>query len=209
MKYKIKIKRKKKPLKSIYIVFILIIILTCIGTSYSIFTRTLYINGTVVGSYEDFPLPDTEPVVPQNNPDRLSTNTNMTGGLLNVQVFTHVEDEQESYNTIVTKIRNGTKTWITNTIDITFSMSIKNNSSFDFTNGRVEVTEYDPSNYITSRSQTISPTTVTSGNTTTLTAVIRFAARNNIPVGSYVNYKISFNCEGQTRYYNYKVLIVS
>lgn len=155
MKYKMR--RKKKPLKTIYIFIIAIIILFFVSTSYSLLNKTLYINATVSGEYLEPVLPDSEVV---QEGDRLSTNTSLSGGWLNVSVFTHVEDVIEGNNTVVTKIKNGNKTWLTSQISVDFSMSIKNNSSIEYTNGKVEVEEYDPDSKITPSTSTLTMTTV-------------------------------------------------
>ena len=73
--------------------------------------------------------------------------------------------------------------------------------------GDVEVEEYDPSNRINPSSQELSTTIVQTGDSVTLTVEIDFEARYAVTPGSYVNYKISYMCNGATRYYNYKILI--
>ena len=45
------------------------------------------------------------------------------------------------------------------------------------------------------------------GETVTLTAELTFISQSEVPVGSYINYKVGFICNGVRRYYNYKILI--
>lgn len=205
MKYKIK--RKKRTIKVSYVCLILLVILVLMSTSYSLWQTNLYINGTVTGKYVEPELP-VDIVRPSN--DRLTTNTNLTGGLFGVSVFRFESDTVEG-NTVVTRITNGDKTWLTQTITVTFSMTIQNNSGNTFTDAQIQVEEYDPSNRInptsTNVNDLLSTTTVTNGNSVTLAAEIRFNATDDITVGSYVNYKISFLCDGVRRYYNYQILI--
>lgn len=205
MKYKIK--RKKRTIKVSYVCLILLVILVLMSTSYSLWQKNLYINGTVTGKYVEPELP-VDIVRPSN--DRLTTNTNLTGGLFGVSVFRFESDTVEG-NTVVTRITNGDKTWLTQTITVTFSMTIQNNSGNTFTDAQIQVEEYDPSNRINPTSTNVkdllSTTTVTNGNSVTLAAEIRFNATDDITVGSYVNYKISFLCDGVRRYYNYQILI--
>lgn len=205
MKYKIK--RKKKTIKVSYICLILLVILVLMSTSYSLWQTNLYINGTIVGEYVEPELP-VDIVRPSD--DRLTTNTNLTGGLFGVSVFRFESDTIDG-NTVVTRITNGDKTWLTQTITVTFSMTIQNNSGNTFTDAQIQVEEYDPSNRInptsTNVNDLLSTTTVTNGNSVTLEAQIRFNATNDVTVGSYVNYKISFLCDGVRRYYNYQILI--
>ncbi len=205
MKYKIK--RKKKTFKAWYILFILITIIILMSTSYSLWQTQLNIYGTVVGEY-------TEPELPVNivspGGDRLTTNSDLTGVLFGVDVFRFESDTAEG-NTVTTSISNGFKTWLTRTINISFSLTVQNNSGSTYTDGNVEIEEYDPSNRMNPTSQSaselLSATIVQSGDSVTLTAEISFEARYNVTAGSYVNYKISFLCDGITRYYNYRILI--
>lgn len=205
MKYKLK--RKRKTIKVSYICLILLVILVLMSTSYSLWQTNLYINGTVVGEYLEPELP-VDIVRPSN--DRLTTNTNLTGGWFGISVF-RFESDTIDRNTVVTRITNGDKTWLTQTITVTFSMTIQNNSGNTFTDAQIQVEEYDPNNRInptsTNVNDLLSTTTVTNGNSVTLSAEIRFIATDNITVGSYVNYKISFLCDGVRKYYNYKILI--
>ena len=205
MKYKIK--RKKTTIKVSYICLTLLVIIVLMSTSYSLWQKNLYINGTVTGKYVEPELP-VDIVRPSN--DRLTTNTNLTGGLFGVSVFRFESDTIDG-NTVVTRITNGDKTWLTQTITVTFSMTIQNNSGNTFTDAEIQVEEYDPSNRInptsTNVNDLLSTTIVTNGNSVTLAAEIRFTATDDVTVGSYVNYKISFLCDGVRRYYNYQILI--
>ena len=205
MKYKIK--RKKTTIKVSYICLTLLVIIVLMSISYSLWQKNLYINGTVTGEYVEPELP-VDIVRPSN--DRLTTNTNLTGGLFGVSVFRFESDTIDG-NTVVTRITNGDKTWLTQTITVTFSMTIQNNSGNTFTDAEIQVEEYDPSNRInptsTNVNDLLSTTIVTNGNSVTLAAEIRFTATDDVTVGSYVNYKISFLCDGVRRYYNYQILI--
>lgn len=205
MKYKIK--RKKRTIKVSYICLVLLVILVLMSTSYSLWQKNLYINGTVTGEYTEPELP-VDIVKPSN--DRLTTNSDLTGGWFGISVFRFESDETNG-NTVITKITNGSKTWLTQTITVTFSITLQNNSGSTYTDAQIEVEEYDPSNRInptsTNVNDLLSTTIVQSGNNVTLTAEISFEARYDITVGSYVNYKISFLCDGVRRYYNYQILI--
>ena len=213
MKYKIK--RKKRTIKVSYVCLILLVILVLMSTSYSLWQTNLYINGTVDINYIEPELP--VEVVTQG--DRFSTNTSFQigGNLINYNIFTVNGDENDG-NTVTTNIVNADKpNWIIawmyqDTVTVTFTMTIQNHSGFTFTEGRLEGEnnvneEYDPDNRITPASANLSTTTVQNGENVTLTAEITFATKENITMGSYVNYKISFLCDGARRYYNYKILI--
>lgn len=202
---KIKFKRKKKNFNIYFLILPFIICIVLISTSYSLWNTNLYIDGSVVGEYQEPALPGE---VVQNG-DRYSADNNFKGGWLGVEVFTFVRDTYEG-NTITTEIRNGRSLIFTNSISPTFSISITNNSGYTYTNGQVTVEEKDTNSKISPGTPTLSATTVENGETVTLTAAITFSVRNSsITVGDYVNYKISFDCNGTTKYINYKILIVS
>ena len=207
MKYKVK--RKKKTIKVSYICLILIVILVLMSTSYSLWQTNLYINGTVTGEY-------TEPELPVDivrpSEDRLTTNTSLRGGILDAyEIFTFQEDIQEN-NTVTTEIVNGQKViFVQNTIDVTFSLTLQNTSGSTFTDPTIEIEEYDPSERMNPTSTDVngvlSATVVENGESVTLSVEIEFEARRDVTVGSYVNYKIGFLCDGIRRYYNYRILI--
>lgn len=205
-KYK---RKKRKLIKTRFLVVLILIVIVFISISYSYLTRELYINGTISGKYVKDSLPGADVVKPDTaEEDRLSTNTSFeTGLLVSFQVFKSEGDEQDG-NTIITKISNNEKTWLTQYLTATFTLTIKNNSNYDYTDGTVETTEYDTRSYINPQSATLSSTTVLSGNTVTLTAKVQFRANYSIPVGNYINYKIKFMCNGEEKYFNYKILIV-
>ena len=205
MKYKLK--RKRKTFKVWYILLILIVIIISMSTSYSLWNTNLYIRGNVTGNYTEPELP-VDIVKPSS--DRLTTNSDLTGGWFGVNVFRFESDTVDG-NTVTTSITNGFKTWITERIKITFSMTLQNNSGSTYTEPIIQVEEYDPSERIfpasTNVNDLLSVTTVLSGNSVTLTAELEFIATEDVEPGSYVNYKISFLCNGIRRYYNYKILI--
>lgn len=203
-----KIKRKKRTIKVSYICLILLVIIVLMSTSYSLWQKNLYIQGTVDINYLE-PELAVEVVKPDSNSDRLSTNTSFVSVGVLYRVFEVLGDEYENNNTVVTKLENANKVlWIGSfNKDVTFTFTIQNISGFIFTDGNVMVEEYDPDGRINPTNATLSTTTVNNGDSVTLTAEVTFDAKNDITVGSYVNYKISFLCDGARRYYNYKILI--
>ena len=178
------------------------------STSYSLWQTNLYIDGTVDINYVE-PELAVEVVKPDSNSDRLSTNTSFVSVGILYRVFEVLGDEYENNNTVVTKLENANKVlWIGSfNKDVTFTFTIQNISGFIFTDGNVMVEEYDPDGRINPTNATLATTTVNNGDSVTLTAEVTFDAKNDITVGSYVNYKISFLCDGARRYYNYKILI--
>ena len=209
MKYNIK--KKKKTFKVSYIMLILIVILILMSTSYSLWHTVLNIKSTVIKTYSE-PALSIEIVHPEDNPDRLTTNTSLRGGLWNIaQVFDFVSDTYEGDNTVVTRLKNNQPTWLTRTVEISFSITLQNNSGYTYTNPTIQIDETGSNSRITPNSQNVneilSSTVVDNGETVTLTAELTFISQSEVPVGSYINYKVGFICNGVRRYYNYKILI--
>lgn len=203
-----KIKRKKRTIKVSYICLILLVIIVLMSTSYSLWQKNLYIQGTVDINYLE-PELAVEVVKPDSNSDRLSTNTSFVSVGILYRVFEVLGDEYENNNTVVTKLENANKVlWVgPYNKDVTFTFTIQNNSGSTYTDGIVSVDEYDPDERIDPTSNSLSTTFLQSGQSVTLTADITFDAKEDITIGSYINYKISFICDGVKRYYNYKILV--
>ncbi len=209
-KYKIRKKRKVVSVKML--VLILIIILFSISIGYSRFSTLLTIRGAVIGKKHE---PDLEAeIVPPpgggtaGGHDRLSTNTSFSAGLLNFNYLSVKEDVFEEPNTIITKLKNENLTIFKDTATCTFTLSIQNNSGYTWRNGTYTVEKNNVSNYCAYKSSSLSKTTVENGETVTLTMVIDFTdTRRRITAGQYFMTKFAFECNGITRYYNYKVII--
>ena len=169
MKYKLK--RKNKTVKAWHILLILIIIIILMSTSYSLWQTNLYINGTVMFNYIE-PVLQIEVVEQENG--RLSTNTSFTSVGILYRVFDVAGDEYEGNNTVVTKLVNANKVlWIgTYNKDVTFTFSMNNNSEKLYTEGQIQIEEYDPDGRMNPTNASLSNTTLKSGNSVTLTTEI-------------------------------------
>ena len=88
-------------------------------------------------------------------------------------------------------------------------ITIQNNSGNTYTDAQVEIEEKDSNDRITpiNTNDLLSQSEIQSGDSVTLTAEIRFVATRNIAIGDYVNYKISFLCDGVRKYFNYRIEI--
>ena len=120
-----KIKRKKRTIKVSYICLILLVIIVLMSTSYSLWQKNLYIQGTVDINYLE-PELAVEVVKPDSNSDRLSTNTSFVSVGILYRVFEVLGDEYENNNTVVTKLENANKVlWIGSfNKDVTFTFTI-------------------------------------------------------------------------------------
>lgn len=200
---KIKIKRKKH-FKQKYIFIIIAIILIFIGTSYSLLSTTLYINGRANADFN-------YSIVPVANGSNYSSNTGFTTTVLFITntLFDFVQDVRED-NMLTTEIKNGEKFWITSSMyNTTFTITLKNNSPLQLTNGSVTVTDGSDSNMNPSGTPTLGSTTLAPNGTTTFRATIGFSHRSNVAANSYITYNISYKYNNITVLYKYRVLVVS
>lgn len=199
---KIKIKRKKH-FKQKYIFIIIAIILIFISTSYSLLSTTLYINGRANADFN-------YSIVPVANGSNYSSNTGFTTTVLFITntLFDFVQDVRED-NMLTTEIKNGEKFWLTSSMyNTTFTITIKNNSPLQLTNGTVTVTDGSDSNMNPSGTPTLGSTTLAPNGTTTFRATIGFSYRSNVAANSYITYNISYKYNNITVLYKYRVLVI-
>ena len=200
---KVKIKRKKH-FKLKYIIIIIAIILLFIGTSYSLLSTTLYINGNIDGNF-NYSL---EPVA---NGSNYSSNTGFRTKLLfitNVDLFEFVQDVKEN-EMLTTQIKNNDKSWRSGTNDTTFTISLKNTSPLQLTNGTVTVNDGSDSNMNPSGTPSLGSTTLAANGTTSFSATISFSNNSTVSANSYITYTISYKYYNLTVSYKYRVLVTS
>lgn len=207
---KAKIKRKNKGrVISVYAIMAsIIIIVILVSTAYALWSSNLNINGTVDVNYVEPQLAFT-PTQPSS--ERYTTNTSFQTkwgwfGVAKVTIFNISGDSYEN-NIVTTNLVNNGTSWAVSTISVTFTITLQNTSDTTYTDGKVTTREEDTSEYITPTKQTLSNTTVASGGTTKLTAVITLQADAATPTGSYEDYKICFKVNEVPRYFHYKILV--
>lgn len=205
-----KIKRKHKSrMISVYAVMAsIIIVIVLVSTAYALWSSNLNINGNVDVNYVEPQLSFT-PTQPSSG--RYTTNTTFQTrwgifGVAKVTIFTISGDSYEN-NIVTTNLVNNGTSLVTSTISVTFTITLQNTSDTTYTDGKVTTSEEDTSGYMTPTRQTLSSTTVASGGTTKLTAVITLQADASTPTGSYEDYKICFTVNGVPRYFHYKILV--
>lgn len=207
MNRKIKIKRnKRKQNVSVkFIIIIAIILVALMSTAYSVWTTNLNINGNVILEYVEQKLPAT-PVMQSSS--RYTTNTALTSKFWwrTTTAFSVYQDTYEE-NTVTTELSKEEDT-VASTITPTFTITLKNNSNYTFTEGTITTTEDDSYGYITPSSQSLSSKTVSSGGTTKLTCAVKLQSNTEIPTGSYIQYNICFKVNEIKEYFHYKILMV-
>ena len=208
MKYKIK---KKNRISVFGIATILIIIVILMSVAYSLQKTTLNIIGNVTSAYKADELPS-EIVIPpnstdENGVDRITVNTDFTN-MFGIELFRVVE-ENVNGNEITTSLRLIYDEKFFNTRKAaTITLQLQNNAKQTFTNGKVELVESnDPGGVVTNTSQSITPVTLSPGEVATITIKGSFYSRATIN-NTYYKYRISYDVNGNTRYYYYTLNIL-
>ena len=207
MKYKFK--RKNKTFKSWYILVILIIIIILMSTSYSLWQTNLYINGTVVGELN---LPELPVEVPsqgtdENGIDRVTVNTSMD--FWGTDIY-EVTDEEYNGNTITTSIRHLYKQWFgSSNPEVTISFEIQNNTDKNFTNGAIDLIDYNDGNGIFQNLEyTTSNATITPGESSKISISVRLKGNEDVADNTYYNFAITYEIEGVKYYFYYNIILI-
>lgn len=206
MKYKIR--TKKKTFKTTHLFVILTVILICISSSYALWSTRLYINGKVIGDKTNPSLPV---VIPDKGKDengvtRYSSNTSMNWATTAIY---EVTSETYEKNIITTTIKHKYKQLLSSTSpEPTITLTIPNNSGFDFTDGKIELIESQDTNSIVQNlSYNLSKTTIINGDTTNATISCTLKGNKDVAANTYYNFAISYTI-GEARFYFYYNLII-
>ena len=207
MKYKIK--RRRKALSKWYIFIVIAVILVFISSAYALWSTTLNINGTVIGQYKKPSLPVEIPSqgTDSNGVNRYTSNATIT--ILWKEVYRVVEEEYKD-NTITTTIQQIYKQSILqSTASLSITLQIPNNTSYEFTNGNIELVDYKDGNSIfqnvtytlANSNKTISP-----GATETVTISGNLKGYTDVANNTYYNFAISYNLDDVTYYFYYNII---
>lgn len=203
-----KINKKKKAIKTRYIFIIIIIILLFTSISYSKWSTQLNINGSITGEYKAPDLPviiDPKDDTSTGESNRFTANTKME--VLGTEIYKVVGDSYEG-NTITTTIKHVYKkvtSWWNPSP--TFTLTIPNNNSTDFTEGQIELLEKQDSNSILSNLNYNVASEIMAGSTGDVTISATLAANKNVANNTYYKFAISYKL-GEVRYYFYYNIII-
>lgn len=185
---------------------ILIASLICASIGYSYWTANLSIGGTIIAKGTTN-LPVEIPPIGQdsNGVNRYTSSALFT--FLGVQIYKVVDEKYEG-NTITTYIKHVYKqTFDTSTVGAEISLTIPNNTSDIFTDGKIELTEYNDNNArFNDVKCNLSSNTIASGETTKATVTGTLKGRNTVADNTYYYFRISFNLNGETRYFYYNII---
>lgn len=202
MKKNYKIKKRRKQISTISFMVVMLIIITTISIAFSLWSSELVINGKVVVGYKE---PDLPVEIPSTGTTdgitRYTVNTKLTWAL--TTIF-KVEDETYEGNTITTSLRCVYKQLLDSSfIEPEITLTIPNNTTDTFTNGRLTLYEYnDTAGTVTDRSETLSSTTIAPSGTATVKIKCTLSSKS-IDDNTYYHYKIAYDVGEKTCYFNY------
>ena len=202
MKKNYKIKKRRKQISTISFMVVMLIIITTISIAFSLWSSELVINGKVVVGYKE---PDLPVEIPSTGTTdgitRYTVNTKLTWAL--TTIF-KVEDETYEGNTITTSLRCVYKQLLDSSfIEPEITLTIPNNTTDTFTNGRLTLYEYnDTAGTVTDRSETLSSTTIAPSGTATVKIKCTLSSKS-IDDNTYYHYKIAYDVGEKTCYFKY------
>lgn len=205
-----KINKKRKTIKTRYIIIIIIILLLLTSISYSKWSTQLNISGSITGEYKPPDLPVI--IVPKedtstDNTNRYTTNTEME--IFGTEIYKIVSDDYEK-NTITTTIQHVyqklTSWWNPSP---TFTLTIPNNNSSDFTDGKIELIESSDKNSVVSNLKyNVAKSEILAGETGDVKISATLAANKNVANNTYYKFAISYKVGDVRCYFYYNIIIL-
>lgn len=195
------------PIKTVYIFIIILVICVAMATGYSIFSTELKINGTAIAKPQKTDIEIPSVGEDENGVTRFTGSSKFNSPTLNIEVF-RVTSETAVGNVITTNLQviNTTWLWITLATNATITLTIENNSGHTFTNGKIELIDYNNTQVMTKGTQTLNKTTVENGDTAVATIKGTMYGAY-VTAGTYYKYQISFDVNGETQYFYYIINI--
>ena len=212
MKHKIRIKRRR-TLKTWHIFILLIIILITVSTSYALWSTKLQIDGTVTGDYTKEPeLPVEIPSqgTDSNGVDRYTDSSSSSFSAIGREMLKITSGVREE-NTITTTITQTYKQWLfASTLTANIKLSLPNNSSYDFTDGKVEQIAEETSdvNGVFTNANATTSSTILKGETGTVTITGKMKGNATIARGTQYSFAVSYMVDGIRKYYYYKIIFI-
>ena len=208
---RINVKRRKHyALNKWYIVIILIIVLFLISTSYSLWSSQLYIEGNVSGEYEPPLLPvDVEMVNNNDYIDLIFGDDNGWNIIGSIYVF-EGDSFDSNTNTLTTTIDKQRDSIIVNPdIDFDITFTIQNNTDSMFTNGNIQLVEYNDPGNITNGNNincSIGSSTISSGGSTEINLSGIFKGQGDVN-NTHFDFQITYDIDGVTHYFYYNIVV--
>lgn len=201
--------RKTSIIKTKYIVIILIAVTIGISIGYAYWSTSLNITGTIIAQNEEEKLPIEIPPTSTDSSgeNRYTVNTSMTA--FGRDIYVVVKDEYDG-NTITTTIQHVYKQGTTLFYPKpTFTLTIPNNTSSDFTNGTVELIDYSDANSIfQSYTYKVASQTISAGGTSDVTISGTLRGNQTVATNTYYTFRISYDVNGTKSYFYYKLIIL-
>lgn len=189
MRKKYKIKRKHYISVSLVLIVIILLFMT-MGTGYSLWSSKLYINGTVTSDYKEPKLENID-IVTQSN-DKLIT----VKDSYFINAFSVGDTSKFDDDTFGVKGKVNISGVAVTKRTLTVTMQFINNNDIALTDGVIE--NLENSKNLTLKSASVTPQTVQSKETSTVTVEISGIAASSS--GANLKYRICYKINGVRRY---------
>ena len=180
-----KYKRRRKKISTKFILFIFVLILILIGSSYSLYTSKLYINGDVTLKYKEPKLENIE--IATSGSQYISLSSSGTW-LLGASISSSSKFDDDTFGVKGTIEYSG---W--STITLTLKTTFTNKNSSSLTNGKIEVAE---NSGFTTNGESVDSTVASQANGT---VQVKLKSVKSSTSGT-IKYKISYEIDGVEKY---------
>ncbi len=181
-----KYKKRRKKISTKFILFVFVLILILIGSSYSLYTSELYINGNVTLKYKEPKLENIDIV--ESDGQKLTLSASGTWSWISsASIKSSSKFDDDTFGVSAT-ITNG---WGTQKVTLTMTFTNKNSSSL--INGKIEIAE---NNGLTATSKNVDETVASQSNGK-VTVVISSVSSST---SGTIKYKISYEIDGTVKY---------
>ena len=189
MQKKYKIKRKHYISVSLVLIVIILLFMT-MGTGYSLWSSKLYINGTVTSDYKEPKLENLD-IVAQRNDKLITVKDSYFINAFSVGDTSKFDDDTFG---VKGKVNISVLTLTKRTLTVT--MQFINNNDIALTDGEIE--NLENSKNLTLKRPSVTPKTVQSKETSTVTVEISGIAGSSR--GANLKYRICYKINGVRRY---------
>lgn len=197
-----KIKKNRHPttIKTKYFMVVVLVVLLCVSTAYSLYSTTLHMIGNPEGDLIIVVDPVTSATSREGNYTWYTTNTALTGKpalLLPSATLWVVDSETYNATVITTHIRHKQRAASSlGNMSPTFTLVLRNKGTMNLTNGTI--TQYESSNAWTDVNPSLSSTTLSAGGTVTVTIRGEFHSSRTVSSGDHNYFRITFQNNGNT-----------
>ncbi|MFR5765681.1 MAG: hypothetical protein ACLUF5_03730 [Clostridia bacterium] len=206
--------RRKKTIKTWYLLIMLIVVLIATSISYAIWNTQLHIYGTVTGEKTEPKLPVTITSLGEDSNGVTRYTDSSDSVFISAtwkDVILKITSETYEDNMITTNLKHNKKQYIWKSdYTVNIKVPLPNQSGYDFTDGMIEkVTDQCSDANAVFKDPTWATTeTIANGETGTMIITGIINGGSTIAANTYYTFKASYMVDGIRRYFYYKLVLI-